>query len=353
VNGIKDNINLYLSRILSGFYYFVYNKKRYKLVYPDISIKYEAELYAQEQYDLNKFNDWIIEEDILHYLVMSGLWEYAHEDLLKKLEKQIEDHKVDLFQSFLNPNKLKAIRRNLENTRKRYEMMFSVRHSFDHLTALGYSNIIKNQYIISYSIYDDKNNLIFDINQQEIDLNLLNNIIEFLSNNTIDIKTFRKIARSDSWRNYWSANKDKLFDKPTVNWTDEQRTLVILTKMYDSAYESVECPPEHIFDDDDMFDGWMISQRRENDKIRSKNRSEKMFGSKGLSKAQEVFLVANSQEEAQAIYDLNDVSSRNIIKERNKFIQGSSDSIPEAKLPDVQRNIIMQQNKNFIKSHKG
>jgi hypothetical protein len=348
----KDNISLYLSRILSGFYYFVYGNKKYKLIYPDMSIKYEAELFANEQYELNKFNEWIFDDDIVHYLVNAGLWDYSSDGLLKKLEIQIEDYKVDLFKNFLNPNRLKSIRRSLDSTRKRYESMYSIRHSFDHLTPKGYANILKNQFIISHSIYDTNNNLIFNFDNKNIELNLLNNIIEFLANSTIDIKTFRQIARSDIWRNYWSANKDRIFDKPTINWTDEQRTLVVLTKMYDSAYESMDCPPDNMFDDDDMFDGWMINQRRENDKIRNKNRTEKMFGNKGLNKAQEIFLVANSKEEAEAIYGLNDSSSQRIIDERNKVIKSSSTDIQEANLPDVQRNIMMQQ-QNMIKNRKG
>lgn len=349
----KDNISLYLSRILSGFYYFVFANNKYKLIYPDMSIKYQAELFANDQYELNRFNEWIFDDDIIHYLVGSGLWDYSGDNLLKKLEVQIEDYKADLYKNFLNPTKVKSIRKSLDGVRKRYDTMYTTRHSFDHLTPKGYANILKNQYIISHSIYDDKNNLVFDLDDRSIDLNLLNNIIEFLASNTLDIKTFRKIARSDIWRNYWSANKEYLFDKPTINWTDEQRTLVVLTKMYDSAYESTECPPDHVFDDDDMFDGWMIIQKRENDKIRSKNRTEKMFGNKGgLNKAQEVFLVANSKEEAEAIYSLNDSSSLNIINERNTVIQNSGKEIAEADLPDVKRNLMVQQH-SMIKSKKG
>jgi hypothetical protein len=349
----KENISLYLSRILSGFYYFVYGDKRYKLIYPDMTIKYQAELFANEQYELNKFNEWILDDDIIHYLVNAGLWDYTGDVMLKKLEVQIEDYKVDLFKNFLNPNRLKTIRKSLDTTKKRYDQMYSIRHYFDHLTARGYANIVKNQYIVSHSIFDDNDVLTFNLKEKKIDLNLLNNIIEFLANNTLDIKTFRKLARSDIWRNYWSANKDYLFDKPTINWTDEQRTLVVLTKMYDSAYESTECPPDNVFEDDDMFDGWMISQKRENEKIRSKNRTEKMFGNKGgLNKAQEVFLVANSKEEAEAIYNLNDSSSMNIINERNNVIQKSGKEIQEADLPDVQRNLLVQR-QNMIKSKKG
>lgn len=350
----QDNILLYLSRILSGSYYFIHNNQKYKLVYPDISVKYQAELHCQEQMQKNRFNDWILDEDIVHYLVGAGIWDYTGDDLLKKIEKQIEDIKIDLFKNFLNPTKIKSLKRSLDNTKRRYDSMYAVRHSFDHLTHQGYASILKNQYILANSIYDDKNCLIFDSNDfSKIDLAVIDSITEEIGKSSIDIKTFRKIARSDIWRNYWSANKDYLFDKPAVNWTDEQRTLVVLTKMYDSSYENPDCPPDDVFEDDDIFDGWMIMQRRESEKNKSKNRTEKMIKGKGLDRANEVFIVANSKEEAQAIYDLNDDTNMHIIRERNSVILNSQKELKEAELPDVQRNIVAESNRQFMQSRKG
>jgi alpha-amylase/alpha-mannosidase (GH57 family) len=117
--------------------------------------------------------------------------------------------------------------------------------------------------------------------------------------------------------------------------------------MYDSAYEHPECPPDNVIEDDDLFDGWMIHQRRESEKNKNKNRTEKILEGKKLDKAGEVFIMANSQEEAQNIYNLNDNTSRHIIRERNTVIQSNSDMIDNTKLPDVQRTIVQQSNEIF------
>ena len=101
-----------------------------------------------------------------------------------------------------------------------------------------------------------------------------------------------------------------------------------------------------------MFDGWMITQKRENEKNRNKNRTEKMLEGKKLNKAGEVFLVANSQEEAQNIYNLNDANSRNIIRERNNIIKDGSNIVEDTQLPDVQRNLVAQINENFKNSRR-
>lgn len=340
----KD-LNIYLSRILSGFFIFIHNNITYKLIYPDINIKYQADLYSENERENNKYNSWLNDQEILYYLISNNLWTHNGDDELEKLSKQIEDYKVELFKNFLNPSKYKSIKKNLQNFRSSYNKLYSTRHSFDHLTLDGYCDILKSQYILIHSLYDQNNNRIFN-NLENSNYLELNSISHIVMKNSIDIFIFRKIARSEIWKNYWSANKDKLFDKPTINWTDEQRSLVIMSKMYDSAYEHTECPTDKVFEDDDAFDGWMINQRRENEKQRSKGRAEKMLQGKGLDKAQEVFIMANSQDEANDIYNLNDNVSKSIIKERNNII--SNRTIQDSDLPDVRRNLMMEQNKQIM-----
>jgi hypothetical protein len=154
------------------------------------------------------------------------------------------------------------------------------------------------------------------------------------------------------WKNFWSANKENLFDRSTINWTDEQRTLVILTKMYDAAMEHPECPPDSVFEDDDMFDGWMIVQRKENEKLRNKNRTEKLLEGKKLDKAGEIFVMAKSKEEASNIFDLNDPNARHTIKERQTILAQTGKELNETELPDVRRNLVVQSNQQFKNSRK-
>lgn len=347
----QRTIGIYLSRILSGFYTFLFNNKRYKLVYPDISIKYEAELYSQQEYEYNRFNDWITDDIIVDTLVNLGLWTYGGDDHVKNLEKQIEDQKIELYQNFLNPTKIKSVRKNLNNLKKSYNKLLSIRHSLDQYTLDGYTNLLKNQYLLVHSLYYTNNQRVFNT-LEETDYGLLSSLSSVISENMIELETFRRLARNDLWRNYWSANSDYLFDKPTINWTDEQKTLVVLTKMYDNAYQHPECPSEKVIEDDDMFDGWLLLQKKENEKQKNKNRTEKMLEGKNLGKAGEIFVMANSQEEAQQIYDLNDNTSRHIIKERHSTIINSGSDINDADLPDNKRNIVVQSNQMFKESRK-
>jgi hypothetical protein len=346
-NGIIDN---YLSRILSGYLIFNYNNKFYKLIYPNIDLKYKAELYAQEEYENNKYNDWISEEQVNYFLMILDLWSPDMDTNLKNIEKKIEDLKVELYNNFLNPSAIKNIKRNISNYKKNQENLLYRKHYLDNFTHKGYVSTLKNQYLLIHSLYNDKDEKYFSY--PDIDYNTLNFFSSIISHNQIDISIFRIIARHEKWKNYWSTNKENIFNKSVIDWTVVQRTLVIFTKFYDSAFENSDCPPDSVINDDDMFDGWLIIQKRASEKQKEKNRAEKLLEGKNIGNAKEVFLVAKSQEEAQNIYNLNDSNSRHIIRERNRMILNSNKEIKETELPDVQRDLQIQNNQQFIKARK-
>ena len=108
-----ENINLYLSRILSGYYIINFENISYKIIYPNINIKYEAELYVQAEYEKNKFNDWIRDEDLVSWMVDMGIWNWDGDNQLKKIEENIDNLKVDLYKSLLRPTEQKRIRKQL------------------------------------------------------------------------------------------------------------------------------------------------------------------------------------------------------------------------------------------------
>jgi len=340
-------LHLYLSRILSGFYIFIYNDTKYKLVYPDITLKYNAEIYSNLEYEINKYNEWIQDEEIVSYLVNFGQWSWNGDDILKKMEKEIDEYKIQIYNNFLNPAKIRGIKQTIDNIRQKYNKYYGIRHSLDHLTVKGYSQILKNQFILINSLYYEDGTRVFD-SLENADYNILNTLSNIVNDNNIDINIFRKIARNEIWKNYWSANKENIFNKATINWTDEQKTLVVLSKMYDSAYEHPDCPPDEVFEDDDAFDGWMLIQRKDSEKNKKKSRAEKLLEGKNLGKAQEVFLMANSQEEVENIYTLNEHSSRHIINERNAVILNSNKDIDASQLPDTQRSLLVETNKQFM-----
>lgn len=308
--------------------------------YPNTNIKYEADLLAEQEYENLKYSGWYTLESIVHFLVNQGLWTYELDNQLEKMDKQLEDMKVDLYKNFLNPKGSERIRKDIARFHKRYNKLWQTRHSFDYLTIEGFCTEIKNQFLLTHSIYDENDEPAF---LQNRNYSLIKSMSDFLARKAILIHEYREIARSNQWHQYWNNSNSRLFDNAVIEWTDEQRTLVSLSKMYDNAREHPDSPSDEVFKDDDAFDGWAISERRKNEKERKKNRTESMLPGK-LKDANEIFVMANSKEEASNIYDLNDYQSAAIIKERNVVISKSKDNIKEQDLPDVQRDIMIERN---------
>ena len=341
-----DKDKLILARIISGSLLFNYKDQALCLIYPSLSLKYEAEVFYQDLYDKYKFSDWITDDDILSILKENKLWSDANEKYFASLQKQIDQVKIELYKSFYSSQKQKNIKSKLENLKQTYQKYHDTRHSLDHLTVSGFCEIYKNDFLLINSLYKKEDNQLIKLfDNNDVDLKLLENIAYEISTHNIDIPIFRRIARSDIWRTYWSANKNFVFEKAGAEWTDEQRTLVVFTKMYDSAHDSSEPPPDPVFDDDDMFDGWMLLQNEIASKERQKKTEDKALGSK-MSKAQEVFYMANSSSDASSIYDMNSSATKAVIAERSAVIRKNKE-IDASNLPDTKRDLANEAQQNF------
>ena len=139
-----------------------------------------------------------------------------------------------------------------------------------------------------------------------------------------------------------------MFSGVVSDWTDDQRSLVSFSQMYDSVYEHPECPDDKIIDDDDMLDGWMIVQKRKIAKAKKQAQVDDI--NPNLKNAGEVFLFGKQKEEVEEILSLNSKEALYRMKEKINYINrvGSSE---DSKLPDVQRQI-MTDTQSLINNRK-
>ena len=122
--------------------------------------------------------------------------------------------------------------------------------------------------------------------------------------------------------------------------------------MYDNAYQSMECPPDAVFEDDDMFDGWMLDQKRKRE-IEQKQKSVNTINNIP-DKAQEVFLTAPTREDADRIYGMNDPDARMKIKQREQMILAhNGDEVRAQDLPDTALELRKQQMEEYKEKMKG
>ena len=108
-------------------------------------------------------------------------------------------------------------------------------------------------------------------------------------------------------------------------------------------------PSDTVFEDDDMFDGWLIDQRKTREKEQNQQRVEKAGNWK--DSAQEVFITAPTKADAMNVYDLNDMTGRAKIKERANAL-AQHGILEDKQLPDVQRDLLVQSKDQILNNRR-
>src|SRR5690606_30724708 len=96
------------------------------------------------------------------------------------------------------------------------------------------------------------------------------------------------------------------FGMPDCELNDEQRRLIVWSKMYDSIRESMDAPTENVIQDDDALDGWMLVQKKKREKDRRAEQVESSIKSDRIRNSQDVMIKTWNQEDAEKITELND-----------------------------------------------
>jgi hypothetical protein len=336
----EDRKSFLYNQIISGLKFLTVDGVRYKLTSPSREIRLLAEHVYQDVIASLRFDDLMTDLQCQQALMKVGLWSPPDEESLKKLEKLLEDQKVRLYKSEFDVGSQAGIKRQIEGTKKAITRALSRKHFLDTSTLRYHAATVKQKFMIAMSLRDDNNRPIYDEKSfWNSKSTVLEKVYESLERSIITIEEYRHLALNDPWRSVWSAGKDKSLGIASSDWTDEQRNMVAFSRMYDGAYQSPDCPSDAVIENDDMFDGWLIDQRRTRDKEQSQRRVE--VAGNWKDSAQEVFITAPTKEDAQNVYDLNDLTARMTIKERTEAIEKHG-VLEDKHLPDVKRSLMVQ-----------
>jgi len=160
----------------------------------------------------------------------------------------------------------------------------------------------------------------------------------------------RLLAHNEPWRSIWVASKKSgnLLSRPMTEMTDYQRILISWSLIYDSVYESSDCPSDETINNDDLLDSWLMKQSEKRKKELSKGDSSFTTSEKILG-AGEISIMVDSEEDAKRVYEMNDVTSQQLVKKRQDLIKDKG-SVIEGHMPDTK--IDLQLRKNRIESAK-
>lgn len=246
---------------------------------------------------------------------------------------------MEMYGALYKPREQKKIRRRLRQVESGIERSLVKKYAVDYMTLEYHAEQARQKVEIALSIEHLDGSPVYTpatvggADDQHIDL-----FIYLVSSQMLSQNEYREIARTEPFRSLWSVKKQDLFGS---NMSDEQRAIILYSRMYDSVYEHPERPTEAVIADDDMLDGWFVKQQRDAAKERKKQEAESVLAKKGGGGAGETFVMAESPEEAQKIMDLNDLDGQRRIKIRESVVRERGRT-EEQKLPDIQVDLQRQ-----------
>lgn len=306
---MKNKLIYLLHEIISSKKTLFYKNQRYTLTNPSLDIILEADLIYNQNYDNHLYDDRFLNlENITNDLVRYDIFLPANEEQIKIQNKELDSFKKTLFRQYQDIKNRNKIRLRIKLLKKSLNRLYSLKHYLDFLTLDKYCENLRYEYIIAHTLYiHDSNELVFDYaNLQNVDIDFFNGIIDTISNSLIDISTLKQIVISEYWKNIYTNNTHNIFPHPAVEYTEEQKSLINLSKMYDNIYQHPECPDDDIIADEDALDGWMLIQKDKIKKEKLKSGVNSRMSSK-VAKSNHVFIP--SSEAPDEIQDIIALSS--------------------------------------------
>ena len=313
---------------------------------PDL-IEESFDIY-DETYNKSYFSGVPIKSELIEILVNNNMWTPHDDREADKIDKQIEEMKLQALANHHKKRQLLAIKNNIrmmERTRNKYR---SKKTALDHTSCEGAATFARSVFLISNTTTTSDGKPYNWIKYN------LSYVMDKYSEEQIEHSTFRKIARSEPWRTMWICGKAQsdIFGKPSFRITKEQAALASFSSMYDNIFEHPECPKDNIVNDDDCLDGWMIKQRRESEKQKKQSEIDNLTKNSKIKNSDEVFVMAKDKEDVDAIYGLNDAMSRNTIDRRNKEIDQANGNLDFRQLHDVKQDMQIQATQGGIQKVK-
>lgn len=227
------------------------------------------------------------EKKLIEIAKANGMWSEYEDSYINKYDEIMEYAKKQLSESISVVGK-----KNIEKQIKQSEeIREKIQKKYQDIVSKSAEAIAREAtvvYLISKTTYYfNTNKLLFDNINNTTDEFLLWNVVKaFLDTNKIlDATLIRRVARSSPWRVRWNVGKENvatIFGSEVQNLSETQLHLVYWSQIYDSVYQSMECPPDEVIEDNNKLDVWIKeqSEKRNTEKI---NRDlDKKSASKGF-----------------------------------------------------------------------
>lgn len=273
--------------------------------------KYISEQIYQESYDEAILDGAYSKDAFSVFLEEKGVWSPILQAKFDKLTKNIEDLKVAIYNNYLDSEVRLQLKETLSKTKKELNGLYERLHSYDFISADGISQLQKAKFLAAMSIYDKDDNKIFTIDSYWLaDTKIIETVTAHIKSRLSE-EEIRELSRSEPWRSIWFCRKSStsIFPCSAIELTDEQKSLVYWSQIYDNVYENPKCPPEDLVADDDALDGWFIVQSKNRKQETDKDWVESKITNPDIKNSGEIF-IKTSKKDASRVYGVNDAMGR-------------------------------------------
>jgi len=301
----------FVSRTRAGVYIINTPNLKLKVYTPTIEDEYEINEAYMEAFDRARNNDIMTQDEMLEYMISTGMWTDNDNKLEIDFKKDIEYLKTELFHSRTDSRRLQKTRTHIETAKTFLQDLMRKKYAYQENTCEGISAIAKSSEFIKRCTRI--NNELYDFEDISI-----GEILNLYYSMVLPESVSREIARNEPWRSLWilaQSNTFTLFHNKERELSIDQRNLLVWSKMYDNVQESHEAPAEDVIEDDDMLDGWFILQKQKRDKSRLHAEMEANSNSK-INQSGEVCIIARSKEDRERIESMNSTHSKVIKQQR-------------------------------------
>lgn len=292
-------------------------------------------------------NDFPSEKLMEKILANKNIWgpdqQKELEDLQKKkklLAKAVNDLEFQSRKKSYYVNELNKLSAQIQLLNKQKNTLTSNTREY-------IATIEKYKYLTYLLTRDCDNQKIWNTWQEFIESD--DQFITFLMNSSflnsdLNEEKIRYLAHNEPWRSIWVASKKSgnLLRSPLAEMSDYQRILVSWSLIYDSVYESPDCPSDEVLNNNDLLDNWLTKQSEKRKKD-AKNNGSFTENDKILNSG-EICIMVDSEEDAKRVYEMNDVATQQMTKKRQDLIKEKG-SIIEGHMPDTKIDLQLRKNR--------
>jgi hypothetical protein len=263
-----------------------------------------AELQYEEAYDEAIEMEIPTEKELKIDLHRNAVWTFAQDKILKECTENVKTLKKQLEPARYKRARFKALEKRVKKATEKRDKLFSYKHALFSNSAERYAEEQKIWWGIHKMAFHTNGDPIWQDYEDfaNFDIDEVTKIVNaHLLGFRLPIEDVRRVARNGEWRIYYNSCKDSsnLFNRALSDLDDNQLNVLYWSVIYDNALNAYEPPGDDVFDDDDLFDGWLDAQARQRRKDRAKSRHSKGGGGGDLHES----FVMTDEEGATMLYD--------------------------------------------------